>query len=413
MFRTLILASGASTRLRVFSTSPSLASLSCFSSSSFTQCSSEAPPPEASSTESAAVAPDCGVLFQKRGNVMDVILNRPKALNALDLDMIRAIYPRYEKYEDDETVHAILLRGEGEKAFCAGGDIRSLYDANLNKSKSTIKQDFFREEYMLNHRISQLSTPQVAILDGITMGGGVGLTVHGTFRVATERTLFAMPESAIGFFCDVGGSYFLSRMKSRLGYYLALTGARLKGVDNFYAGIATHYIPHEKIDELCDALSQIKKPIDAQTVLDDFQPSELPEPDVVQKPFLSDVNKLLDAISVEEIIARLEAAENKEFAEKTLNTLSKMSPTSLKVIFRQLQQGAHLPLRECLQMEYCISQAYMKSPKSDFFEGVRALLVDRDNAPKWNPTKLSDISEEDVDKYFASLGRRNLELPPF
>eukprot|EP01126_Amoeba_proteus_P021381 TRINITY_DN2171_c0_g1_i1.p1 TRINITY_DN2171_c0_g1~~TRINITY_DN2171_c0_g1_i1.p1 ORF type:complete len:262 (+),score=35.35 TRINITY_DN2171_c0_g1_i1:83-868(+) len=194
------------------------------------------------------------VIVEKRGASVTVTMNRPKVLNSLSLDMVRYLTPLYTQWEEDPSVSSIILRGQG-RAFCAGGDIVQIYESG--KTGTSLSRDFFREEYVLNHLIGTLRTPHVAIIDGITMGGGVGLSVHGKFRVASDNTVFAMPETGIGFFPDVGGTYFLPRLKGALGMFLGLTGYRLKGKHVVCAGIGTHYVPTENLKELENSLSML------------------------------------------------------------------------------------------------------------------------------------------------------------
>ncbi|KXJ18578.1 3-hydroxyisobutyryl-CoA hydrolase, mitochondrial [Exaiptasia diaphana] len=295
-------------------------------------------------------------------NVGLITLNRPKALNALNLSMIRKIYPVLKAWDQDPEVGLVIIKGTGEKAFCAGGDVRAIAEAGLRGEDLT--KDFFREEYTLNYTIGTLQTPYVALINGITMGGGVGLSVHGHFRVATEKTLFAMPETAIGLFPDVGGGHALPRLEGCLGTFLALTGHRLKGIDVKHAGVATHFVTLDKLSELEESLHG----------LSDFK--------------LRTVKGLLD-----------------DFDSKTIN---KMSPSSCKVTLRQLQNGGTMNLAECLQMEYRLSQRFMEN--EDFYEGIRAVLIDKDNSPTWSPNSLDKVSDEKVDSYFLPLGPRELEL---
>jgi 3-hydroxyisobutyryl-CoA hydrolase len=350
------------------------------------------------------------VLFERKGTTAIVTLNRPKALNALNISMIRLMTPRYKEYERDPHVKSIILKGAGDKAFCAGGDIRAIYDSK-KKTPSTLYKDFFREEYILNYLIGTLQTPHIAFLNGITMGGGVGLSVHGKFRVATENTVFAMPETAIGFFCDVGGSYFLPRLPGELGMYLALTGARLKGVDVLKAGVATHYIPAAKLPQVEDEISKVRdSPADIyiDKLLTKFNdiPTDLPKSEI--ETHRDTIDRIFGKKTLEDIFAELKK-ENTEWANKVLETLSKMSPTSLKVVFKQLREGKKLSLDECLKMEYRISQRFMMH--HDFFEGVRALLVDKDKNPKWECATIYDVSDADVQSYFDMLGPEELQLP--
>uniref|UniRef100_A0A8C1VQF2 3-hydroxyisobutyryl-CoA hydrolase n=1 Tax=Cyprinus carpio TaxID=7962 RepID=A0A8C1VQF2_CYPCA len=292
------------------------------------------------------------VLFEKVGNAGVITLNRPKALNALNLTMIRHIYPQLKKWDKDSETDLVIIKGAGDKAFCAGGDIRAITEAG--KAGDSLTQDLFREEYILNNTIGTYQKPYVALIDGITMGGGVGLSIHGRFRVATEKTLFAMPETGIGLFPDVGGGYFLPRLQGKLGLFLALTGFRLKGRDVQRVGLATHFVQSDKIVSLEKDLVDLKSPSN------------------------SDV------------------------------TLAKMSPTSLKLTFRQIQEGERMSLQEVLVMEYRLSQACMRG--NDFYEGVRAVLIDKDQSPKWKPSTLSGVSEQAIEECFSSLGERDLKL---
>lgn len=336
-----------------------------------------------------------------------ITMNRPKVLNALNLTMIRQIYPQLKKWEQDTETDIVIIKGAGGKAFCAGGDIRAVTEAG--KVGDSLAQDFFREEYVLNNAIGACRKPYVAIIDGITMGGGVGLSVHGRFRVATEKTLFAMPETAIGLFPDVGGGYFLPRLRGKLGLFLALTGFRLKGRDVQRAGVATHFVESKKIPDLQKELVDLKSPSadDVSKVLDSFQNQSGLDSD---KPFvldkhISDIDRLFSSGSVEGIMQNLKA-DGSEFAQKQAETLSKMSPTSLKITYRQLQAGAAMSLPDVLVMEYRLSQACMRG--CDFYEGVRAVLVDKDQNPKWNPSTVEEVTEQSVDQCFSSLGEKDL-----
>uniref|UniRef100_A0A3Q2X538 3-hydroxyisobutyryl-CoA hydrolase n=1 Tax=Haplochromis burtoni TaxID=8153 RepID=A0A3Q2X538_HAPBU len=311
------------------------------------------------------------VLLEKVGRTGVITMNRPKVLNALNLTMIRQIYPQLKKWESDNETDIVIIKGAGDKAFCAGGDIRAVTEAG--KVGDSLAQDFFREEYILNNAIGSYRKPYIALIDGITMGGGVGLSVHGRFRVATEKTLFAMPETAIGLFPDVGGGYFLPRLQGKLGLFLALTGFRLKGRDVQRAGVATHFVESKKIPDLQKELVDLKSPSaeDVSRVLDSYQSQSSLD---AEKPFIlkkhvSDIDRLFSASSVEGIVKNLKT-DGSEFAKKQTETLSKMSPTSLKITLKQLQAGAALSLQDVLVMEYRLSQACMRG--CDFYEGVRA-----------------------------------------
>uniref|UniRef100_A0A3B5PZY6 3-hydroxyisobutyryl-CoA hydrolase n=1 Tax=Xiphophorus maculatus TaxID=8083 RepID=A0A3B5PZY6_XIPMA len=300
------------------------------------------------------------VLLEKAGRAAVITMNRPKVLNALNLSMIRRIHPQLQKWESDPETDMVIIKAAGGKAFCAGGDIRAVTEAG--KVGDSLAQDFFREEYMLNNSIGSYRKPYVAIIDGITMGGGVGLSVHGRFRVATEKTLFAMPETAIGLFPDVGGGYFLPRLRGKLGLFLALTGFRLKGRDVQRAGVATHFVESKKIPELEQRLVGLKSPSDSDVsrLLESFQAQSDLDSD---KPFVldkhtSDIDRMFGSSSVEGILQNLKA-DGSDFAKKQAEILSRMSPTSLKVTFRQLQAGAAMSLQDVLVMEYRLSQACM------------------------------------------------------
>ncbi|HEY0834897.1 MAG TPA: enoyl-CoA hydratase/isomerase family protein [Azospirillum sp.] len=322
------------------------------------------------------------VLFEPRGGCGVITLNRPKALNALTLEQIRQIDPALRRWAAAPSVAVVVIEGAGEKAFCAGGDIRALYDASTAGDEGFLA-DFYREEYTLNRRIKTYAKPYVALIDGITMGGGVGLSVHGRYRVATERTLFAMPETGIGFFPDVGGTYFLPRCPGRIGLYLGLTGARLKAADMLYAGIATHYVPSSDIENLKAALADITDVAAAdaqvQAVLARFHQDPGPAP-LAEKRGL--IDRLFAGDTLDAVLGALEA-ESDPWAAQTLSTICSKSPYALAVTVRQLRDGAALSFDEAMALEFRLSLHVAMAP--DFREGVRAVIVDKDNAPKWQP----------------------------
>ncbi|XP_055621892.1 3-hydroxyisobutyryl-CoA hydrolase, mitochondrial [Toxorhynchites rutilus septentrionalis] len=321
-----------------------------------------------------------------------ITLNRQKALNAINLDMVRQIYGALKSWQDNKSL--VIIKGAGEKAFCAGGDVRALVENGLTQSS----KNFFREEYRLNALIGSYKPDYVAIVDGITMGGGVGLSVHGKYRVATERTMFAMPETAIGLFPDVGGGFFLPRLEGKLGLYLGLTGFRLKGQDVTKAGIATHYVESKNLDALEKELCTTRNSADVNDVLNRFNVTDSSE--FVLQKHIKQINKCFAGSTVEDILANLES-DGSVWAQNTLKTLAKMSPTSLKVSMKQLDIGRTLDLRSCLKMEFRMAVHCVID--SDFKEGVRAMLIDRDQAPKWKPIKLNDVSEQQVERFFGPL----------
>ncbi|XP_072743158.1 3-hydroxyisobutyryl-CoA hydrolase, mitochondrial [Anoplolepis gracilipes] len=341
---------------------------------------------------------DDEILLKDVGDNGVIVLNRPKALNALNLSMVQKIYPILKEWESLKKL--VIIEGAGEKAFCAGGDVKSLVLA-LNEPKgNNLGAEFFRKEYTLNYLIGTYSKPYIAIINGITMGGGVGLSVHGKYRVATEKTLFAMPETAIGLFPDVGGSYFLSRLKGKLGLYLGLTGHRLKGVDVLLAGIATHFVPSEKLADLKRDLLALQNTTDTvDEILNKYQPKLNHEFSLA--PHMSQIEHYFSAPSVEEIIERLKK-DNSEWAQKNVEMLLKMSPSALKVSKKAIDEGKGKSLAECLEIEYRLAYTAL-SRDGDFYEGVRALLIDKDQKPVWKPTSLADVTDEYVNKRFATL----------
>jgi len=329
-----------------------------------------------------------------------ITLNRPGQLNALNLEMIRLITPTLQQWESDNFNLIIIKAAATAKtpSFCAGGDIVAV--TKSASTKGTLHKDFFKEEYLLNKLIGTLSVPYVALIDGICMGGGVGLSVHGSYRVATERTVFAMPEAGIGLFPDVGGSYFLSRLGGKLGLYLALTGHRLKSTDVLKAGIATHMCPSSMLPSLEKDL--INNPKDVDNVLQKYTqlfPNLQQEFSLKEK--MSDINRTFGGVNVEGILDNLKKGET-DWGRKTLGILEKNSPTSLKISMRLLEAGANLDLQECLSMEYRLSQRCCRSG-SDFIEGVRALLIDKDQKPMWNPSSLEKVTNSIVEGFFAEF----------
>lgn len=289
-----------------------------------------------------------------------ITLNRPKALNALDLSMVKKILPTLIRWEQEKSL--VIVKGAGEKSFCAGGDVKSI--ALAAKKGEPLGNVFFKHEYTMNGIIGTYKIPYVAFIDGIVMGGGVGLSVHGQFRVATERSLFAMPETQIGLFPDVGGSHFLPRLGGKLGLYLGLTGQRLKGYDILKAGIATHYVNSTCLPDLEKQLLECSNEHDIDKTLKKFSVDA--GTDFTLAPHLKQINKCFSASTVEDIVKELKK-DNSEWAQSTLKLLSKMSPTSMKVTKVLLERGAQISLHECLQMEYNV--AVNTLAKNDFLEG--------------------------------------------
>ncbi len=321
-------------------------------------------------------------------------LNRPKAIHALTAVMVDAMTQALVRWQHDASVQAIIVDHSEGRGFCSGGDIALLRNSVLNDGgKSGTK--FFHDEYQLNHQLFTYSKPVVAFMDGITMGGGVGISQPATFRVATENTRFAMPETGIGLFPDVGGGWFLSRLDGRLGRFLALTGARLDGAECLWAGLATHYLPAAALDE---AKSRIADGQDIAGVLDSL--SETPhEPKIAAHA--AQIDQTFASDRLEDIIAAL-AADGSEWALKEQATLSVKSPQSCKVALRQLAESALLDrFADNMAMEYRIAARVIARP--DFAEGVRAVIVDKDNAPKWDPATPEAMTDDLLDAIFAPL----------
>jgi enoyl-CoA hydratase/carnithine racemase len=348
------------------------------------------------------VSNDEDVLFDVSGAAGIVTLNRPKALNALTHDMALAISTKLVEWAEADNVGQVVIRATGEKAFCAGGDVRRLFEQG--KARDTGFLEFYHDEYQLNTMIKRYQSPYVAVVDGIVMGGGVGVSVHGSHRVMTEFATFAMPETGIGLFPDVGGTYFLPRCPGEIGMYLGLTGARLKVADAVYSGIATHFVPRKKLPDLLENLTSGG----AEDSLAEI--AEMPEPGRLAG--LRDwIDETFDGESVEDIILKLENLDGDagEWGQKTAAILATKSPTSLKITFRQIREGAKLDFEDCMRIEYRMVNRIFSAP--DFFEGTRAIIIDKDNAPDWQPGSLGDVSDGLVDEFFANLGAEELQLP--
>jgi enoyl-CoA hydratase len=347
------------------------------------------------------------ILLGRKGGLAILTINRPQALNALTLDNYRRIDPALRDWAADPSVHAVAVRGAGDRAFCAGGDVRAVYEAGRGISGDpNLPAVFFREEYELIRRIHQFPKPYLAIIDGITMGGGAGISVNGAYRIATERTLLAMPETGIGLFPDVGATRFLNRCPGHAGRYLGLTGARVSAADALYCGFATHAVKHDAVEALVDELSLEHTSV--EECLRRFAVDPGPAPLAVLQPAIDrcfardSVEAILDALAAESAGGSADA----EWAEETRAGLLTKSPTSLKITLRQLTLGRDYDLDAALALEYRLTQHVMAG--HDFYEGVRAMLIDRDRNPKWRPATLAEVTYRMVDAYFAPIG--NCEL---
>ncbi|MFN3609615.1 MAG: enoyl-CoA hydratase/isomerase family protein [Hyphomonas sp.] len=340
------------------------------------------------------------------GGIGRITLTRPAALHALNTPMCARILAAITAWKSDPAIHLVWIdHQEGTRGFCSGGDIRMLAESGAGDASEA--RDFFRTEYRMNAALKAFPKPVLAILDGVTMGGGVGLSVHGSHRIATERTLFAMPETGIGLFPDVGGGWFLPRLEGQLGTWLALTGARLKGADVAAAGVATHYLPSERVPALARQLEAADFSADAPAMLDEILRSlthAIPAPSYA--PHLETLHRCFAKQSAEEILAALEADAG-EWARGEAATLRAKSPETVKVALRQLREGARCEtFEDNMRMEFRIG--WRKVQSHDFQEGVRAVIIDKDNAPVWSPARLEDVSEADVAQYFAPLGADDL-----
>jgi enoyl-CoA hydratase/carnithine racemase len=337
------------------------------------------------------------ILFERRGTAGLIILNRPQALNAVSHDMVRVLARQLSEWESDGAVTRVIVTAAGGRAFSAGGDLRALYDLG-RAGRYDEALGFFRDEYALNARIKRCRKPYVALIDGIVMGGGVGISVHGSHRVAGDRFVFAMPEVSIGFFPDIGATWFLPRLPGELGTYCALTGERLAAADGVAAGIATHRVASAKFPELTEALCSAV-PVDA--LLAAFAQPADKGPVTARRPA---IDSLFQGDRVEDILGRLdtEASQNgTDFAAATAALMRTKSPTSLKIALAQLRRGATLDFNECMRTEYRIVSRVIRG--HDIYEGIRSVIVDKDQAPHWQPPTLEAVSAAEVERHFAPL----------
>lgn len=335
------------------------------------------------------------LLARIAGRVGHVSLNRPKALHALTLPMVRAMIAALVDWRDDPAVEAVVIDHAEGRGFCAGGDIAFLRESALNDEGAAGRR-FFYEEYQLNHLILTFPKPVIAVMDGITMGGGVGIAGPATYRIATEATRLAMPETGIGLFPDVGGGWYLSRLAGRLGQYLALTGARLDGADCLWAGLATHYLPAAALAEAKAAL--IESPAEAAAIL--HRLSVAPPPAKIAA-HSAEIDRLFASDRYEDILAAL-AADPGEWAAATLATLRTKSPQTCKVALRQLRDSLHCAdFAANMAMEYRIASRVLLRP--DFAEGVRAVIIDKDHAPRWDPPVAEAVTDGLIAAIFAPL----------
>ncbi|HDS1744560.1 MULTISPECIES: enoyl-CoA hydratase/isomerase family protein [Pseudomonas] len=344
------------------------------------------------------------VLAEVRNQIGHLTLNRPSGLNALTLDMVRSLRQHLDHWADDPQVQAVVLRGEGPKGFCAGGDIRSLHDSY--KAGDTLHEDFFVEEYALDLVIHRYRKPVLVLMDGFTLGGGMGLAQGCDLRIVTERSRLGMPEVGIGYFPDVGGSYFLSRIPGELGTYLGVSGAQIQAADALYCGLADWYLPSEKLAELDEGLDQLDfgaHPLKAlqnllaklgSQVLDDAPLEKL-------RPVIDHFFALPDMAAIIEQLRAVSIGDSHQWALATADQLESRSPLAMAVTLEMLRRGRYLPLEACFAMELHLDRQWFQH--GDIIEGVRALIIDKDKQPRWNPPTLAGLQRQRVDQFFEGL----------
>ena len=348
------------------------------------------------------------VLATVRNRIGHLTLNRPAGLNALTLPMVRILHRQLQAWADDPEILAVVLRGTGEKAFCAGGDIRSLHDSY--KNGDTLHSQFFEEEYALDQYIHTYAKPILALLDGFVLGGGMGLIQGASLRVITERVKMGMPETAIGFFPDVGASYFLSRLPGELGLYLGVTGVQIRAADALYARLADWCLPSEQVAELdrcLDSMSWNVHPKEAlRTLLATLATNKLPGSELkALQPAIDEHFAQADIAAIRNALLAETRPEFHDWAEETAKLLDSRSPLAMSVTLEQLRRGRSLSLQECFRMEQLLGSQWFT--KGDIMEGVRALIIDKDKSPRWNPDRIDAVTPLQVDEFFIDFKPAN------
>ncbi len=356
-------------------------------------------------TASAAVVDSEGDLIVRREGSAGVIrLNRPKAINAMTLEMSLGIDAALDRFESDPAIAVVLLEGAGERGLCAGGDIRGLYDSS--RTGGDLGKIFWRQEYIMNARIAKFPKPYVAFMDGLVMGGGVGLSAHARHRVVTEKTRLAMPEVGLGFFPDVGGTWLLSRSPGEIGTYFGLTGQTMNGPDAIHAHFADAVVPSSRLPALREVLTGIRPGTasgEVKTLIDGFATGETKGPVAAMQ---ADINRWFSHDRMEDIFAALHG-DGSEPAQSTLKTLNEKSPRGMVVTLKLLRLGRASPsLEQCLVREYRAALEVFRS--DDFREGVRAAVIDKDRNPKWSPSRVEDVTPAMLAPYFAEIGADEL-----
>lgn len=352
--------------------------------------------------QDAAAGSDLGaVLATVRNHIGHLTLNRPAGLNALTLDMIRTLQEQLDLWAQDDEVFAVVLRGSGEKAFCAGGDIRALYDSH--KNGLTVHLDFFFEEYALDLTLHHYRKPVVALMDGYVLGGGMGLAQGADVRIVTERSRLAMPEVAIGYFPDVGASYFLSRVPGELGIYLGVTGVQIGAADALYCGLADWHLHSKllaKLDQELDVLSWNGNALkDLQSLLATMGVQQLPDAPLKKlRPVIDHFFALPDIQSILEQMREVTVADSHQWALSTISVMETRSPLAMAVTLAMLRRGRRLTLEACFALELHLDRQWFEH--GDLVEGVRALIIDKDKKPQWNPSDVNGLTEERVKSFF-------------
>jgi enoyl-CoA hydratase len=354
---------------------------------------------------SETVVQDGDIIVRELGSLRRITLNRSQALNALTLDMAVTMTALLRQWADDAAVGTVLIDGAGERAFCAGGDIRALYDAA--KSGDSLPQRFWATEYHLDVLIARYPKPVVVLMDGLVMGGGVGLSAHASHRIVTERSAVAMPEVGIGYFPDVGACFLLTRAPGATGTHLAMTGTRVAAADAIYCRLADLHIPAARLREIPAALTDSRGVHDVKARLDKLSAPPAAGQLAAARHW---IDRCYSADAVEDIVDRLAACDDDE-ARATLQLLWKMSPTSLKITLRNLRAALSFEkVEQSFQQDYRISLACVA--EHDFLEGIRAAVVDKDRNPAWRPGKLADVTDAIVDRHFRPVGALELKFEP-
>ncbi|SER55433.1 Enoyl-CoA hydratase/carnithine racemase [Pseudomonas sp. NFACC02] len=355
------------------------------------------------SAKSSGHEPACDtVLSDVRNHIGHITLNRPQGLNAIDLDMVRQLQRQLDEWATDDRVYAVVLRGAGDKAFCAGGDIRALYDSF--KNGETRHQAFFAEEYALDLTLHHYRKPVMALMDGFVLGGGMGLAQGVDLRVVTERSRLAMPEVAIGYFPDVGGSYFLPRVPGELGIYLGVTGVQIQAADALYCGLADWYLQSARLtdlDRLLDNLKWTLTPLkDLQGALAKIAVQRLPDPPLEKlRPAIDHFFALPDIPSIIEQLLEVTVVDTHGWAVDTAYLMQTRSPLAMAVTLELLRRGRHVSLESCFELELHLDRQWFE--RGDLIEGVRALIVDKDKKPQWNPPTVQALNAEHVASFFS------------